>query len=391
VIDLFPIAGRILRALDAERAHLATVALLRSGLVPPSPPVEDPRLATSLWGLDFPNPVGLAAGFDKDAEVPDAMLRQGFGFVEVGTVTPRPQPGNPRPRAFRLPAQQALINRYGFNNHGLEAAAARLAARRGGGGGGAGRGGAGRGGAGGIVGANLGKNKDSEDAAADYAAGIRRMTPLADYLVVNVSSPNTPGLRALQGKGPLEDLLARALDARAAASAGAGLDRPPPLLLKVAPDLAPEDMADVAEVALASGIDGLVVSNTTIARPPGLPPEIAREAGGLSGRPLMEPSTRALGEMRRLTGGRLPLVGVGGIASGDDAYAKIRAGASLVQLYTALVYQGPALVRRINLRILELLERDGFASLSDAVGADAVGADAVGSEAPGSTVAGSGG
>ncbi|WP_207483990.1 quinone-dependent dihydroorotate dehydrogenase [Arenibaculum pallidiluteum] len=351
MIDLFPLAGRVLRALDPERAHLATIAMLRSGLVPAPRAMEDPRLRMRLWGLDFPNPVGLAAGFDKNAEVPDAMLRQGFGFVEIGSVTPRPQPGNPRPRVFRLPEQQALINRYGFNNEGLDAVAARMEARRG---------------RGGIVGANLGKNKETAEAAEDYALGIRRLAPLADYLVVNVSSPNTPGLRALQGRAPLEDLLGRCLAARAAA----GLDRPPPLLLKIAPDLTDEDRADIAAVALAAGIDGIVVSNTTLARPAGLPPEIAAQAGGLSGRPLMGPATAVLAGMWRLTGGRLPLLGVGGIASGDDAYAKIRAGASLVQLYTALVYQGPGLVRRIALRLLERLEADGFATLAEAVGAD---------------------
>lgn len=351
MIDLFPLAGPVLRALDPEKAHGATIALLRSGLVPAPSLPDDPALAQTLWGIRFSNPVGLAAGFDKNAEVPDAMLRQGFGFVEVGSVTPRPQPGNPRPRVFRLPAERAMINRYGFNNDGLDAVAARLSAR------------ASRPG---IVGANIGKNKDTVDAADDYAAGIRRLAPFVRYLVVNVSSPNTPGLRTLQGRGPLEALLGRSLEARAAACPA----QPPPLLLKVAPDLTEEDKADIAEVALASGIDGLVVSNTTVARPAGLPPDIAAEAGGLSGAPLMAPSTRVLSEFHALTGGRLPLVGVGGIASGEDAYAKIRAGASLVQLYTALVYRGPALVGRIRRDLSALLRRDGFRSLAEAVGAD---------------------
>ncbi|HEV7369623.1 quinone-dependent dihydroorotate dehydrogenase [Arenibaculum sp.] len=361
MIDLYPVAGPLLRALDPERAHDVTIRLLRSGLAPADRSADEPMLAQRLWGLDFPNPVGLAAGFDKNAVVPDAMLRLGFGFVEVGSVTPRPQPGNPRPRVFRLPEQRALINRYGFNNDGLDAVEARLRAR------------ARRG----IVGANIGKNKDTADAADDYAAGIARLAPLVDYLVVNVSSPNTPGLRALQGRAPLAALLGRAMEARARA----GSDRPPPLLLKIAPDLTPEDEADVAEVALASGIDGLVVSNTTVARPAGLPPGIAREAGGLSGAPLMEASTGLLARMYRLTGGRMPLVGVGGISSAEDAYAKLRAGASLLQLYTALVYRGPALVAELKRGLVRLLRADGFARLADAVGADHVRiADPVGAD-----------
>jgi dihydroorotate dehydrogenase len=351
VIDLYPLVGPVLRALDPERAHGATIALLKSGLVPAAAGPDDPVLAQALWGIGFANPVGLAAGFDKNAEVPDAMLRQGFGFVEVGSVTPRPQPGNPRPRVFRLPVQGALINRYGFNNDGLDAVAARLSSRQA---------------RPGIVGANIGKNKDTAEAADDYAAGIRRLAPLVRYLVVNVSSPNTPGLRTLQGRGPLEALLGRSLEARAAA----GLAKEPPLLLKVAPDLTEEDKADIAEVALASGIDGLVVSNTTVSRPAGLPPDVAAQAGGLSGTPLMAPSTRVLSEFYALTGGRLPLVGVGGIASGEDAYAKVRAGASLVQLYTALVYRGPALVAQIKRDLASLLRRDGYSSLAQAVGAD---------------------
>lgn len=348
MIDLYPVAGPLLRALDPERAHDLTLRLLRGGLVPAGRSADDRMLAQRLWGLDFPNPVGLAAGFDKNAVAPDAMLRLGFGFVEIGSVTPRPQPGNPRPRVFRLPRQRALINRYGFNNDGLDAVAARLRARE----------------RRGIVGANVGKNKETAEAADDYAAGIAMLAPLVDYLVVNVSSPNTPGLRALQGRGPLAALLGRAMEARARAGG-----RPPPLLLKIAPDLTPEDEADMAEVALASGIDGLVVSNTTVARPSGLPAELAREAGGLSGPPLMEASTRLLGRMYRLTGGRLPLVGVGGIASAEDAYAKIRAGASLLQLYTALVYRGPALVAEVKRGLVRLLRADGFASLADAIGA----------------------
>ena len=335
----------MVRLLPAEAAHRLTIRLLRGLPLPPPPP---PLLPIRLWGRDFPNPVGLAAGFDKNAEVADAMLRLGFGFVEIGSVTPLPQPGNPRPRLFRLPEDRAVINRMGFNNEGLDVVARRLAVRR----------------RTGIVGANLGKNKLTEDAAADYEQGIRALAPLADYLVINVSSPNTPGLRALQGRAPLEALVARCRDALA------GIPAPPPLLLKIAPDLTAEDLQDVAETALAGGLDGLIVSNTTIARPPGLKSRHQGETGGLSGAPLFAPSTRMLGEVYRLTGGRLPLIGVGGIASAGQAYAKIRAGASLLQLYSALVYHGPGLVGEINRGLTDLLRRDGFATLAEAVGAD---------------------
>ncbi|MFV3074651.1 quinone-dependent dihydroorotate dehydrogenase [Niveispirillum fermenti] len=348
MIDLYPLARPFLMAMDAEQAHNLTVAALKTGLVPGAGGSEAPSLATRVFGLDFPNPIGLAAGFDKNAEVPDAMLRQGFGFVECGTVTPRPQDGNPRPRLFRVPTAEAVINRFGFNNQGLDAYAARLAAR------------ASRPG---IVGANVGKNKDTVDAASDYTACIRRVAPLAGYLVVNVSSPNTPGLRTLQSRDALADLLGKCLEARD------GTGSRPPLLLKVAPDLTDEDKADIAAVVLDSGIDGLVVSNTTLARPAAIPSALAAEAGGLSGRPLMEASTRVLGEFFGLLGGKVPLVGVGGVASGADAYAKIRAGASLVQLYSALVYQGPALVARIKADLVRRLAEDGFAHVGDAVGA----------------------
>ncbi len=355
MIDLFPVLGPVLRSFEPETAHTITIRGLATGLTPPPPRVDDPALRVRLWGLDFANPVGLAAGFDKNAEVVDPLLRLGFGFVEAGSVTPRPQPGNPRPRLFRLPDQGAVINRMGFNNEGLDAFAGRLerrlaSPRKGHG----------------IVGANLGKNKDTAEAADDYALGVRRLAPLADYLAVNVSSPNTPGLRALQGRDPLRRLLARVLAERASCA----LAKVPPLLLKIAPDLTDEDKADIAAVALESGIDGLIVSNTTIARPDDLPERFRAEAGGLSGRPLLQRSTALLGEMFRLTGGRLPLVGVGGIASGADAYAKIRAGASLVQLYTALVYHGPFLVSAINRDLLARLKADGFATLQSAVGAD---------------------
>jgi dihydroorotate dehydrogenase len=340
----------LLRCLPPETAHHLTLRALRGGFVPRRPARDPPSLAITLWGRRFANPIGLAAGFDKNAEVPDAMLRFGFGFVECGTLTPRPQPGNPRPRLFRLEEDAAIINRLGFNNEGLAAGAARLAARRG---------------LGGIVGANIGKNRDTADDIADYVQGVTTLAPLADYLVVNVSSPNTPGLRELQRKSAVTALVERLMAARASAMP----DNPPPLLLKISPDLAPDERSDLAQAALATGIDGLVVANTTVARPASLRSRHAHEPGGLSGRPLFAPSTALTAEMYRLTQGRLPIIGVGGVASGADAYAKIRAGASLIQLYTALVYHGPALVGRIKRELQALLARDGFASPAAAIGA----------------------
>ncbi len=350
MFDYYRLAGPLVRLLDPEVAHGLTVRLLRSGLVPGQPVYDPPALSMRLWGRDFPNPIGLAAGFDKNAEVPDAMLGQGFGFVEIGSVTPRPQPGNPRPRMFRLPEDGAVINRMGFNNQGLDAVAARLAARP----------------RRGVIGANLGKNKDTEDAAADYEKGAARLAPLSDYLVINVSSPNTPGLRALQGRDQLETLVGRTRAALTAAMP----EGAPPLLLKIAPDLGWEDLADIAAVATAGSLDGLIVSNTTVARPSTLRSPRAGETGGLSGAPLFESSTAMLRRMYELTEGRIPLVGVGGIASGSEAYVKIRAGASLVQLYTALVYGGTALVTRIKHELLDLLTRDGFSSVAEVVGID---------------------
>lgn len=348
------LALALLRRLDPETAHRLTVAALSLGLGPRQRGPEDPLLATEVWGRRFPNPLGIAAGFDKHAEAMAALLRLGFGFVEVGSITPRPQPGNPRPRVFRLPEDGAVINRYGFNSQGLEPAARRLAAWRAGGGTG-------------LLGVNLGKNKESAEAAADYAAGARRLAPYADYLVVNVSSPNTPGLRALQGRGELERLVAAVR-----AALPADLPAPaPPLLLKIAPDLTPADLEDIAAVALEAPLDGLIVSNTTIERPASLRGRHRGEAGGLSGRPLFELSTRVLAETYRLTGGRLPLIGVGGVTSGEQAYAKLRAGASLVQLYSALVYEGPGLVARIKAELTDCLRRDGLPGPAAAVGLDA--------------------
>jgi dihydroorotate dehydrogenase len=349
---LLDLALPLLRRLPPETAHRLTIRALRSGLAPRRARPDPPCLAITLWGRQFPNPVGLAAGFDKNAEVPEQMLRFGFGFVECGTMTPRPQAGNPRPRLFRLEEDEALINRLGFNNDGVAAGAVRLAARRR---------------SDGIVGANIGKNRDTADDIADYVQGVTVLAPLADYLVVNVSSPNTPGLRELQRKSAVTALIERLMAARAAVVP----ENPPPLLLKIAPDLAPEDRVDLAQAALASHVDGLVIANTTVARPASLRSPEAHEPGGLSGRPLRAPATALLGEMYRLTQGRLPIIGVGGIASGADAYEKIRAGASLVQLYTALVYHGPGLVLRIKRELEALLARDGFARLAEAVGSAA--------------------
>jgi dihydroorotate dehydrogenase len=350
MIDPYCLAGPFIRLLDPETLHGLAIRALQSGLVPRPTTFESQALEQSVWGLPFTNPVGLAAGFDKNAQVVDFMLKQGFGFVEIGSVTPRPQAGNPRPRLFRLPGDKAVINRMGLNNDGMEAVASRLEARA----------------RKGIVGVNLGKNKDTEDAISDYREGMLRLAPLADYLVINVSSPNTPGMRALQGREPLQALLEAVLQARREVAA----ENPPPLLLKIAPDLGDEDKSDIAQVALATGIDGMIATNTTIERPQSLSDANTRESGGLSGQPLLEPSTRVLSEMYKLTAGKIPLIGVGGIASGADAYAKIRAGATLVQFYSAMVYHGPARVQIIKRDLAGLLAADGFSCVSQAIGAD---------------------
>ncbi len=307
-------------------------------------------LAIRCLGLDFTNPVGLAAGFDKNARVPHAALRLGFGFMEFGTVTPRPQAGNPRPRVFRIPAQRAVINRLGFNNSGLDVVVARIEKLR-----------AGNSITRGLIGGNVGRNKDATDVIADYVTGTARLSPLVDYLAVNVSSPNTPGLRDLQGRAALTDLLSAVQAARL---------RPIPILVKIAPDLTDDDLADVIRAASDTGIAGIIVSNTTIQRPGGLPPSVAGQGGGLSGPPLFGLSTDMLRKAYRMTQGRIPLIGVGGIGGADDAYVKIRAGASLVQLYTALVYEGPGLVARIVDGLAARLRADGFGCLKDAIGAD---------------------
>lgn len=348
-MSLHDLAAGAFRSLEPETAHRLTVKALKTGLGPRDGR-DHPSLAVDLAGLQLPNCVGLAAGFDKDAEVPDAMLRAGFGFVECGTVTPLPQPGNPRPRLFRLSEDAAVINRYGFNSGGLGPFAERLARRE----------------RRGVVGANLGANKEAADRAGDYVTGLKRLWPLADYFTVNISSPNTPGLRSLQSRAALDELLGRLAEARRSLEATAHR----PVFLKVAPDLADEEMPDVVSACLAHGIDALIVGNTTLSRPASLRSRHRDETGGLSGRPLMDLSTRVLGDFARIAAGRLPLIGVGGIGSGADAYAKIRAGATAVQLYSAMVFQGPGLVGRIKRELAAFLKADGFASVAEARGAD---------------------
>lgn len=329
--------------LDAERAHRLAVAALQ--ILPEGKrAAADGPLATRVAGLDFPNPLGMAAGFDKDGQVPDALLGLGFGFAEVGSITPLPQAGNPLPRLFRLAEDRAVINRMGFNNGGARLAAERLAGRKG---------------RGGIVGINVGANKDSTDRVADYAVMTRIMAPLASYLAVNISSPNTPGLRALQDEGALTELLDAVLEARGSEG--------PPVFLKVAPDLEPADVDAIARIAMDKQLGALIVSNTTIARPP-LASAHAGEGGGLSGAPLKDMALTRLRDFRKATGGALPLIGVGGIATAEDAWERIRAGASLVQLYSAMVYEGPGIARRITQGLERLLAQSGYASVAEAVG-----------------------
>lgn len=339
-----------LHCLDAETAHRLALKALNAGLGPRGGPVSTARLATRLAGLDLPNPVGLAAGFDKNAEAVRAALAAGPGFLEVGAVTPRPQPGNPRPRLFRLPEDRAVINRFGFNNDGMEAIGRRLRAARA----------AGLGA--GVVGVNLGANKDSADRAGDYVAVLDHLWEAADFFTVNVSSPNTERLRELQGRAALDALLERVMAARGALGEK-------PVFLKIAPDLSAQELSDIAGLAVMHGLSGIVATNTTTARE-GLRSPKAAEAGGLSGRPLRTRATEVLTSLRSLTAGRLPLIGVGGIGSAEDAYARVRAGASAVQLYTAMVYEGIGLAGRIARGLDALLARDGFANVAEAVGAD---------------------
>ena len=341
---LFNLARPALFALDPERAHRLTVRAL--ALSPRTGPRAESRLASNVAGISFPNPLGIAAGFDKDAEVPDQLLGLGFGFAEVGSITPRPQQGNPKPRLFRLVEDRGVINRMGFNNGGANAARDRLAAR------------AGRPG---ILGVNIGANKDSEDRIADYATMTHLMAPFATYLAVNISSPNTPGLRALQDEAALTDLIDAVNEARGESG--------PPVFLKVAPDLEPADIDAIARIAIDRHLGALIVSNTTISRPK-LASSNAGETGGLSGAPLRELAQQRLRDFRSATGRQMPLIGVGGIGSAQDAWARIRAGASLVQLYSALVYEGPGLPSRILGGIEKLMHRDGFSSIAEAVGSE---------------------
>ena len=340
-MPIYPIVRPLAFSLGAEAAHRATIAALK--LAPKGrPPEFAPSLRTNVAGIDFSSPVGLAAGFDKDGEVPEQMLGLGFGFVEIGTITPKPQPGNPKPRLFRLIEDQAVINRMGFNNGGQQAAFDRLNhANRG------------------VVGVNVGANKDSVDRIADYAVGVRRMSAVASYITINISSPNTPGLRGLQDEGALNELLAAVEEVRTEK----------PIFLKVAPDLAEGDPERIVRAALDHHLDGIIVANTTVTRPP-LKSRHAKEQGGLSGAPLKSLALDALRKFRSATGGEIPLIGVGGISNANDAWERIRAGASLIQLYSAMVYEGPGIARRIADGLAQMLERDGYSSISEVVGSD---------------------
>jgi len=332
---------------DPETAHGLSIAALRAGLVPACPAQSDPRLARTVAGLAFPNPLGMAAGYDKNAEVPEALIRLGFGFAEIGTVTPRPQAGNPKPRIFRLPADGAVINRLGFNNAGHAAALARLKACR----------------RDALIGVNIGANKDSADRIADYVEGIRTFYGVARYFTANISSPNTPGLRDLQARESLDALLAAVLAARAEEASKTG--RHVPVFLKIAPDLTEEGLDDIAAIALSHPLDGLVVSNTTLSRDGLTDRRLAGEAGGLSGRPLFDRSTTVLAKMRRRVGETLPIIGVGGVSCAETAAEKIRAGADLVQLYSCMVYAGPGLPGEIVGGLSRLCDREGLTSIGD--------------------------
>jgi dihydroorotate dehydrogenase len=347
---VFELARPLLFALDPEQAHELTLKSLEAGVYPRPSVADDPRLGVSIWDMALPNPFGIAAGFDKDARVPAAVLGMGFGHAEIGSVTPRPQEGNPRPRIFRLVAEKAMINRLGFNNGGHAAALARLEAKR----------------LRGVVGINVGANKDTVDRAADYVAGIKAFYDVASYFTVNISSPNTPGLRDLQAPAALGELVGRVLDVRAEMMAVGKPKRP--IVVKLAPDIAEADLEPVVEVLVRRGVDGIAVSNTTLARPGLGSVSRAKEAGGLSGRPLFHRATVVLARVHRLTRGAIPLIGIGGIDSSFAAIAKLEAGASLLQLYTGLVYEGPGLLDRIKRDIRSLLEREQLASVRELTG-----------------------
>ncbi len=344
--NVYRLARPALFALGPEEAHEATLMALQCGLYPRSITADDRIMSQSVFGLEFPNPIGVAAGYDKDARVPDALLAMGCGFAEIGTITPQPQSGNPRPRVFRLVDDQALINRLGFNNGGHAAALKRLEARQN---------------RGGIVGVNIGANKDSLDRGDDYVLGIVRFNSVASYFTVNISSPNTPGLRDLQAPEALDELLTRIMAARTRLVKDGALRRP--IIVKIAPDIAEEDVAPIVEKLVAHGVDGIAVSNTTLARNSIKSPE-AGEAGGLSGRPLFQRSTAMLARVFKETGGQIPLIGIGGIDSGKHALEKIEAGATLLQLYTGLVYEGPGLIGEIKSFLAETLRSNGQTSLA---------------------------
>ena len=354
---LFKVSKPFLHKMDAETAHGMTIKALRTGLMPCAPRVDDPRLKVTLWNRAFPNPLGLAAGFDKNADVVGPMLRVGFGFVEAGTVTPKPQEGNPRPRIFRDPSHNAVINRMGFPNGGLDVFRHNIerffeTKPR----------------PPGIVGINIGMNKGVEDPAKDYCALVRALGHYADYMTVNISSPNTPGLRNLQERENLLPLLARIMEERAKSC---GTDAPPPLLVKLAPDLDDDKLKGIADALIEARVDGVILGNTTLDRPDYLPPAFYEQQGGLSGEPLTQKSTGIIRKFYKHTNGALPIIGTGGISSAKDAYDKIRAGASLVQLYTALVFKGPDLVNDILDGLTTLMEKDGLSNISNATGKDA--------------------
>jgi len=348
-MSLFTILRPIIHALPPEVAHNLGLYALRGGLLPARDTANSEALHTNAFGLTFKNPIGLAAGFDKNACAINALLKQGFGFVEAGTVTPKPQAGNPAPRVFRLARDAAIINRLGFNNRGLAEYARNFSCHQK---------------TLGIAGANIGKNKDSSDAAADYVTCIKAVSATADYITINISSPNTQGLRELQKKDALGELLATLVETRNQSA------KRVPLILKVAPDLTMQEKEDIAAQVLAHCIDGMIISNTTLSRPDSLRSDKKREQGGLSGRPLFALSTSALADFYKLTGGKIPLIGVGGVGSAEDAYRKIKAGATLVQLYSALVYQGFGLVSDIKTGLSALLARDGYSHVSQAIGKD---------------------
>lgn len=354
--DLYAAIRPLLFTLDPEQAHDYTLRLLKTGLMPqPGPLVRDAALEVTLWGHKFPNPVGLSAGFDKNAEVIGPAFNLGFGFVEAGTVTPKPQHGNPKPRVFRDPKTESIINGMGFPNKGVNAFKDNMEKflsrkHR----------------PAGVVGINIGMNKTQTEPVKDYTALIHMLAPMADYLVVNISSPNTPGLRDLQRREPLLELLGALKEERTKACG----DHPPPLLVKFAPDLDDAQQEELAKAAMEAGIDGLVLTNTTLERPQVLSADFAARKGGLSGKLLTDKSTAIIRNFYQLTGGKMPIIGVGGISSGSEAYDKIKAGASLVQLYTGLVFKGPAVANSINRELLTLIKADGYANISQAVGAD---------------------